>query len=312
MNKENIKIHQDIIYINDHKVGHFDGMIHLNTWLSKGTMDCLSKQLKSTINVKTKQKQSLQNASPIPGVKHAIAVASGKGGVGKSTITMQLARQLAIAGARVGILDADIYGPSLNIFFPNDKIHIQGDKWQPYTHDNLQLMSLAYVVKQPDAMAWRGPMAGKALLQLALKTQWKDVEYLLIDLPPGTGDVTLTMAQKLAINAVLMVTHDHPLSQADLIRAESMYEKLKLPMLGHITNMSHITCPHCNKSIQPFQQGTMPITSRQLGSYPWSEAAQQGKLDESFYDLADHIMIAYDMVENAKSKRINIPIQTGG
>lgn len=312
MNKEKLTIDQNRLLINDHLIGHLGDRAILSTWLSKGTMDEIRNKLNCAIDVQTKQKKTQPSTTAIPGVKHTIAIASGKGGVGKSTLTIQLARQLSQSGARVGILDADIYGPSLNIFFPCTDVKLNGDKWQPYECDNLQLMSLAYVVAQPDAMAWRGPMAGKALLQLALQTNWKQLDYLLIDLPPGTGDVTLTMAQKLAIHAVLLVTHEHSLSQADLIRAASMFKKLNIPMLGYITNMSYIHCPHCKKSIKPFKQGNMNITTNHLGQYPWSEKAQMGQIDHNFYNLADHIMIAYDKIDDAKSQRINIPIQTGG
>lgn len=194
----------------------------------------------------------------LPGVKNIIAVASGKGGVGKSTTAVNLALALQQEGAKVGILDADIYGPSLPLMLgieeeavsPNEK-HLE-----PIVKYGLQCMSLGFLINNDETpMVWRGPMATSALKQLFGQTLWQDLDYLVIDLPPGTGDIQLTMAQSIPVTAALIVSTPQDLALLDARKAKRMFDKVKIPVLGIIENMAMYTCPHCGQSDDIFGHG---------------------------------------------------------
>ena len=184
---------------------------------------------------------------PLKNVKNTIAVASGKGGVGKSTTAINLALSLLAEGAKVGVLDADIYGPSLPTML--------GIHQRPDTKDNkriiplqshgLQTMSMGYLIEEQTAMVWRGPMVSSALQQLALETEWQDLDYLIIDFPPGTGDIQLTLAQKIPVSAALIVTTPQDIALMDAVRALNMFRKLDIPVLGVVENMSLHICSEC-------------------------------------------------------------------
>ena len=194
---------------------------------------------------------------PIKGVKNIIAIASGKGGVGKSTVTVMLAKSLQKLGARVAILDADIYGPSMP--------RMLGDYGKPTSPDNksfiavdadgVQSMSLGYMIDEESPAIWRGSMITKALMQMVEETRWDDVDYLLIDLPPGTGDIQLTMVQKIPVTATVVVTTPQDISMIDAQKAFAMFEKVEIPVLGVIENMSVFTCPNCNHESHIFGKG---------------------------------------------------------
>lgn len=204
----------------------------------------------------------------MPNVKNIIAVASGKGGVGKSTTSVNLALALKALGANVGILDADIYGPSMPIM-----LGMQGK--QPETIDKksimpieshgLQSMSIGYLVKPEQAMVWRGPMASGALQQLINDTQWKDLDYLIIDLPPGTGDIQLTMAQKIPVTAAVVVTTPQDIALADARKAVTMFDKVSVPVLGVVENMATHTCTNCGHEEHIFGQGGGDILAKEIG-----------------------------------------------
>lgn len=185
--------------------------------------------------------------SPLKTVKNLIAVGSGKGGVGKSTISFNLALALKEQGARVGLIDADIYGPSQPVMLgtQTEKPIIKDRKITPINKAGIQSISMGNLVESTAAMTWRGPMLGKALEQLIHDTVWDNLDYLIVDLPPGTGDVPLTLCQKMPLIGVVLVTTPQELALADVRRAAEMFLKLTIPLLGVIENMSTYQCAHC-------------------------------------------------------------------
>ncbi|MAE61775.1 MAG: sodium:proton antiporter [Planctomycetaceae bacterium] len=186
------------------------------------------------------QAQARQN-NPLPGVKHMIAVGAGKGGVGKSTVAVNLAIALARAGHAVGLLDGDIYGPSIPTLLGLHDHQIQGtnELFYPFNVHGIKSMTIGKIVDPDNALIWRGPMAHGAFQQLATKTDWGDLDYLIIDLPPGTGDVPLTLAQMLPLTGAVIVCTPQKVAQDDARRAVRMFEKLDVPLLGIIENMSY-------------------------------------------------------------------------
>ncbi|VVD63560.1 ATP-binding protein [Pandoraea terrae] len=183
----------------------------------------------------------------LPGVKNIVAVASGKGGVGKSTTAVNLALALADEGARVGILDADIYGPSLPTLLgihgkPQSK---DGKTLEPMIGHGLQASSIGFLIEPDNPMVWRGPMVTQALEQLLNQTNWQDLDYLIVDMPPGTGDVQLTLAQKVPVTGAVIVTTPQDLALLDARKGVKMFEKVGVPILGLVENMSVHICSNC-------------------------------------------------------------------
>ncbi len=195
----------------------------------------------------------------VPEVKNIIAVASGKGGVGKSTTAMNLAYALQREGAMVGILDADIYGPSLALLSGlASGTHPQmtaDQKMLPLQHHGLQLMSLAFLSNETTPVIWRGPMATGALLQMLTLTAWQALDYLIIDMPPGTGDIALTLAQKVPVTAALVVTTPQDLARIDAAKAIEMFSKVSIPVLGLVENMAVHVCSQCGHQEHIFGEG---------------------------------------------------------
>lgn len=188
-------------------------------------------------------------------VKYIIAIASGKGGVGKSTTAVNLALALAKHG-RSGILDADIYGPSQPLMLGAEQQPVTQDKkLMPIIRHGLQSMSIGYLVDQQAAMAWRGPMVSMALQQLLHDTQWDNLDYLVIDLPPGTGDIQLTLAQKIPVSGAVIVTTPQDLALLDARRACEMFRKVNIPVLGVVENMSVHICSQCGHQEMIFGSG---------------------------------------------------------
>ena len=184
----------------------------------------------------------------IPGVKNIIAIGSGKGGVGKSTVSANLAIALAQAGAKVGLLDADIYGPSQPLIMGAAEAPSSEDKKtiNPLLRHGVKIMSIGYLVDTKTPMIWRGPMVSGALQQLLNDTRWGELDYLILDLPPGTGDIQLTMSQKIPVSGAVVVTTPQELSLLDARRAIGMFNKVQIPVLGIVENMSVYECPHCH------------------------------------------------------------------
>lgn len=203
----------------------------------------------------------------LPQIKNIIAVASGKGGVGKSTVAINLALGLAQAGAQVGLLDADIYGPSQPTMLGAEGVKpvIKDRTIQPIRRHGLQSMSIGYLVDGDAAMMWRGPMLGKALEQLIYDTTWEGLDYLIIDLPPGTGDVQLTLCQKIPLSGAVVVTTPQDLALLDVRRACEMFNKLNVPMLGVVENMSVYHCTQCGHEEYIFGAGGAKKLAEQYG-----------------------------------------------
>jgi ATP-binding protein involved in chromosome partitioning len=191
------------------------------------------------------------------GVKNTIAVASGKGGVGKSTVTVNIAAALARLGARVGILDADIYGPSIPLMLgTKGPVEISDDDFYlPIQAFGLQTMSIGYLTDMEHALIWRGPMLAKSLIQMLDGTRWDELDYLFIDLPPGTGDIQLTLVQKIPLTAAIVVTTPQNVATLDAQKALSMFAKTNIDVLGVIENMSTHWCSHCGHEEAIFGEG---------------------------------------------------------
>ncbi len=183
----------------------------------------------------------------LPKVKNVVAVASGKGGVGKSTTTVNLALALAAEGARVGILDADIYGPSqpMMMGISGRPESTDGQSMEPLENHGVQVMSIGFLVDEDQAMIWRGPMATQALDQLLRQTNWADLDYLLVDMPPGTGDIALTLSQRVPLTGAVIVTTPQDIALIDAKKGISMFQKVGVPILGVVENMAVYCCPNC-------------------------------------------------------------------
>lgn len=196
----------------------------------------------------------------VEGISHIIAVGSGKGGVGKSTVTALLASSLSQTGAKVGVLDADIYGPSLPRLFGaiNQRPNISAEgKIEPLVRHGIKLMSIGFIVDENLAVIWRGPMLFKALDQFFRDVVWGDLDYLLIDLPPGTGDVQLTVAQKVPVSLGISVTTPQNMALADVKKALDMFEKVGVPHFGLVENMSFFLRPNSEEKIDLFPHGEL-------------------------------------------------------
>ena len=224
----------------------------------------------------------------LPGVKNIIAVASGKGGVGKSTTAANLALALSAEGATVGLLDADIYGPSIPLMLG---VHgrpesTDGQTMEPLVSHGLQLMSIGFLVEDDQAMVWRGPMATQALEQLLRQTRWRDLDYLVIDMPPGTGDIQLTLSQRVPVSGSVIVTTPQDIALIDAKKGLKMFEKVGVPILGIVENMAIHICGNCGHAEHIFGSGGGQRMADQygqelLGSLPLSlsirEQADSGK-----------------------------------
>lgn len=189
-------------------------------------------------------------------VKNTIAIASGKGGVGKSTVAVNLAVALAQGGAKVGILDADIYGPSIPLMLgKTDAVEIFEDRYLPVYAHGVQAMSIGYLTQGDPALIWRGPMLAKSLIQMINITLWDELDYLFIDLPPGTGDIQLSLVQKIPLTAAIIVTTPQTVATLDAQKALKMFAKTNIDVLGIIENMSTYHCSHCGHEASIFGQG---------------------------------------------------------
>lgn len=213
----------------------------------------------------------------LPGVKNIIAISSGKGGVGKSTVSANIALALAHEGARVGVLDADVYGPSQPTMLgaSGTPMSADGQTMEPLESHGLQISSVGFMVDEDEPMIWRGPMAAGALEQLLKLTNWKDLDYLIVDMPPGTGDIQLTLSQSVPITGAVVVTTPQDIALIDAKKGLKMFEKVNVPILGVVENMSVFVCPHCGGVEHIFGEGGAKEMSEQydvpmLGDLPLS------------------------------------------
>lgn len=203
----------------------------------------------------------------LPNVKNVVAVASGKGGVGKSTTTVNLALALAAEGATVGILDADIYGPSqpMMMGIEGKPESLDGKTMQPLENYGVQVMSIGFLVDADSPMIWRGPMVTQALEQLLRQTNWRALDYLLVDMPPGTGDIALTLSQRVPVTGAVIVTTPQDIALLDAKKGLKMFEKVSVPILGIVENMAVHVCTNCGHAEHIFGEGGGRRMAEQYG-----------------------------------------------
>jgi ATP-binding protein involved in chromosome partitioning len=203
----------------------------------------------------------------VPGVKHIIAVASGKGGVGKSTTAVNLALGLVANGVSTGLLDADIYGPSMpRMLAVKEKPEsVDGNQLKPIEKYGLRTMSIGYIVNEDTPMIWRGPMVSSALEQMLRDVQWGELDVLVVDMPPGTGDAQLTLAQRVALAGAVIVSTPQDIALVDARKGLSMFRKVAVPVLGIVENMSYFLCPHCGERSEIFGHGGAREEADKLG-----------------------------------------------
>jgi ATP-binding protein involved in chromosome partitioning len=221
--------------------------------------------IRLTSNVRTNPIQP--QANMLPGVKNTIAVASGKGGVGKSTVAASLAVSLALDGAKVGLLDADIYGPSIPLMMGiHDRPQLENQKLIPLEAHGVKVMSIGFLVDPMQAIIWRGPMVSGAVKQFMSDVGWGDLDYLIFDLPPGTGDIHLTLVQTIPLSGAVIVTTPQDISLADARKAFTMFHKVNVPVLGIIENMSYYVCGNCGHRDEIFATGGGQKAAVELGT----------------------------------------------
>jgi ATP-binding protein involved in chromosome partitioning len=262
----------------------------------------------------------------IPGIAHIIAVASGKGGVGKSTTAVNLALSLAALGWRVGILDADIYGPSLpRLLGLKGKPASEGRVMRPLEAFGVKAMSIGFLVAEDDAMIWRGPMVVGAIQQLLRDVAWGDLDCLVVDMPPGTGDAQLTLAQNVPLAGVLIVSTPQDLALIDARRGVSMFNKVNVPVLGIVENMSYFLCPQCGGRSDIFDHGgarreaerdgvaflgevplDMGIRAQSDAGAPIVAAEPAGAYAKIYRDIAEKVKAALEQGAGRKAPRIVI------
>ncbi len=235
-------------------------------------------QVKLTSRVHAAQ----QEKPMIPRVRNVIAVGSGKGGVGKSTVSVGLALALAESGAKVGLLDADIWGPNipqmLGVQAPPQQ---NGNKITPAVSYGVKMISMGFFVDEGTPVIWRGPMVAKMVEQLLSDVDWGELDYLVVDLPPGTGDASLTLAQSIPLSGLVAVVTPQEVAVADAMKAVAMFKQLNVPILGIVENMSYFLCPHCNERTDIFGQGGAQRMAEQhgvplLGELPLDPAVRAG------------------------------------
>lgn len=222
----------------------------------------------------------------LPTVKNVVLVASGKGGVGKSTVAANLAVALKMHGAATGLLDADIYGPSVPMIMgikgEPRQIEVGGvRKIEPALAHGLPVMSIGFFLDPDQAVIWRGPMLGKALHQLMADVHWGDLDYLVVDMPPGTGDVQITFSQQLKVSGALLVATPQNVALADVVRAKSMFDKVNIPIVGIVENMSYFVCDGCGKKHEIFSRGGVQRAATRfqipfLGEIPLTPSLREG------------------------------------
>jgi ATP-binding protein involved in chromosome partitioning len=224
----------------------------------------------------------MPDRQPIPGVKNTIAVASGKGGVGKSTVAVNIAVALAQDGASVGLLDADVYGPSIPLMMgTRARPMLENDKILPVEAYGLRIMSVGFILDPEKALIWRGPLVSQLVRQFLHDVVWGELDYLVIDLPPGTGDVQLTLVQQIPLSGAIIVTTPQDVALADAIKGLQMFREVKTPVLGIVENMSYFICPHCGERSDIFGTGGGRRTAERydvplLGEIPIDPLVREG------------------------------------
>jgi len=254
----------------------------------------------------------------IPGVKHIIAVGAGKGGVGKTTAAVNLAIALSRSGSRVGIIDADVYGPNIPIMLGLEaQLESDGKKIVPAEKFGLQVVSMGFLTSADAPIIWRGPMLHGVVRQFFQDVRWGELDYLVVDMPPGTGDVALSLSQTVPVSGAVVVTTPQTVSLADSRRAIAMYKKLEIPTLGIIENMSHYVCPSCHHGSDIFGEGggqriadelNVPFLARipiytpiRVGSdtgVPLVISEEDSPAAKAFFDASDRMATQVSMVSH--------------
>jgi ATP-binding protein involved in chromosome partitioning len=222
------------------------------------------------------------NRAGIPGVKNIIAVGAGKGGVGKTTVAVNLAAALALRGSRVGMIDGDVYGPNVPIMLGiNTQLTSDGQKIVPAERYGIHVVSIGFLTQDDAPVIWRGPMLHGVIQQFFREVRWPELDYLIVDMPPGTGDVALSLSQVVPVTGAVLVTTPQNVSLADTRRAVRMYQKLNIPTLGLIENMSHFVCPNCQHESDIFGKGggeglAKAMSVPFLGRVPMYEPIRRG------------------------------------
>ncbi len=230
-----------------------------------------------------RQSPAAAGAGILPGVRHMVAVASGKGGVGKSTVAVNLAAALAGTGARVGLLDADVYGPSIPIMMglKTARPTMRDNRLVPLERYGIGMMSLGFLTDDETPVIWRGPMVAKLVQQFLSDVDWGELDYLVVDLPPGTGDAQLTLAQVAPLAGAVIVTTPQDVALEDVRRGVRMFEKVNVPVLGIVENMAYFVCPDCGARHEIFSHGGGAEAARRfevpfLGEIPIDPAVREG------------------------------------
>jgi len=240
----------------------------------------------------------------LPTVRHKIAVASGKGGVGKSTVAVNLAVALALEQLKVGLLDADIYGPSIPLMLGvKEKPYYDGVKIYPIEKFGVQLMSLGFLVDSDDAVIWRGAMVHRALQQLMNDVAWPDLDVMLFDMPPGTGDAQLTLSQSVELDGSVIVTTPQDVALVDAVKGVQMFRKVNVPILGVVENMSYFLCPHCQTRTDIFSSGGARRECERLGIHLLGEIPLDAEIRVGG-DAGVPIVIGHPESPQAKAFRI--------
>lgn len=207
-----------------------------------------------------------QPKEPIPGVRNLIAVGSGKGGVGKTTVSVNLAVALAGLGYKVGLLDADVYGPNVPLMMGvQDSPYARGEMILPLEQHGIKLMSMGFLSPGDRPLIWRGPMLHSIIQQFLRNVEWGELDYLIVDLPPGTGDVQLTLIQTVPISGAIVVTTPSDVSLEDARKAVQMFRQVRVEVLGIVENMSYLVCPHCNERVDVFSHGGGKRIAEEMG-----------------------------------------------
>ena len=259
------------------------------------------------VTAKVMEGRSLDEDTGMASVKNIIGVASGKGGVGKSTVSLNLALALSQTGAKVGLLDADIYGPSIPLMLgmKDGYMEVEDNKLQPAESNGLKVVSFGFFAEQAhQAAIYRGPIISGILKQFLVDTNWSDLDYLIVDLPPGTGDIPLTLAQTIPITGILVVTTPQDVASNVAVKAIGMFEKLNVPIIGVVENMSHFICPNCDEKHYVFGDGGAKKISEQfnipfLGEVPLNSGIMSGS------DLGKPIMISSPESPSADAFRVS-------
>jgi ATP-binding protein involved in chromosome partitioning len=263
---------------------------------------------------------------PIAGVRHLIAVGSGKGGVGKTTVAVNLAIALARLGHKTGLMDADVYGPNVPLMMGTNQAPAAiGERIQPLQNFGVKLMSMGFLSPGDKPLVWRGPMLHSVIQQFLRGVDWGALDYLVIDLPPGTGDVQLSLMQTAPVTGAVVVTTPSDVALEDARKAVRMFEQVKVPILGIVENMSYLMCPHCDERIDVFSTGGGRRTATAMGvnflgalpldphvriggdtGKPIATFGPDDKRAHAYYEIAELVMKQADAAANIKGPTITV------